>query len=190
MISRPCPQGCPCEDDAPAPAPCPVYDSEDLVKVAFARPDDFEEVDGGVYRFSPGAFRSEDIRGDGRGKKSVSVIREHHLPANECWRRAALLEPKWSNDPVVGRVTALEVRALTDNNAPRLLCVYADPTGDEDRHGPLPSHAGIVRARPIPRDHQRMEILKVKVAIAEVFGILTHLSGRSASDTIDALRGV
>lgn len=160
------------------------------MKVAFARPDDFEEVDGDLYRFAPGAFRREDILGKGRGEKSVSVIRENHLPMDECVRRAALLESKWSNDPVVGRVTALAVRALIDQNAPRLLCVYADPTGEEDRHGPLPSHAGIVRARPMPRDNNRMEILKVKVAIAEVFGILAHLSGRSASETIGALRSV
>lgn len=188
MISRPCPEGCPCEDEAPDPAPGPVDDAELLVKVAFARAGDFEEEDGGTYRFAPGAFRKEDLLGKRRGDKSVSVIRQDHLPQKECMRRAALLEPRWDADPVIGRVRAEDVRALDDNNAPRLLCVYADPTGDEDRHGALPSHAGIVRARPFPGDNHRMEILKVKIAIAKLFGTLTHLSGRSASDAIRAVQ--
>lgn len=187
MISRACSQGCPCEDVALAPAPGPVGDAEFLVKVAFARADDFEEIEGGGFRFAIGAFREQDLRGP-MGKRSVSVIRQDHLSDVDCAKRAAQLEPAWQSDPVVGRIQTLDVRALSDLDAPRLLCVYAEPTGDEDRLGALPAHAGIVRARKLPDDNSRLTWFLVRVKIAQLFGALVHLSGRNPSDAIRALR--
>jgi hypothetical protein len=168
---------CPREREAPPPAPGPVESSEILVRFVVIR-EQLIVTDEGLPALTSAAFSQEELRG--RGGKSVSVLRDEHTAPQETGRRAQAVnrESAWSSDPVLARGVVSFVRNIRDREGRREICVYADPTTDEnDKFGACPSHASILRANPPPDRRQRLEWQMLRLKLAEQFTRIRHHSG-------------
>jgi hypothetical protein len=170
--------GCPDEANVPFGAPSAVDDGELVVRCVRQAGELVWNLQG-FAELDIGAIRREDL--EGKGTKSVSVLREPPTARSDIAKRAAdhNLQPEWINDPVVARAHVIELRTLVDRyKAPwRLVCVNADPTGGDDPLGPCPTHASIVRSRPQPGKEQRMDWLEARSKVAAAFKAIAHISG-------------
>jgi hypothetical protein len=76
------------------------------------------------------------------------------------------------------------MRKIRDAEGRREVCVNADPTTDEnDKLGPCPSHASILRANPPLDPTQRLEWQILRVKLAEQFTNIRHQSGAEVNLT-------
>jgi hypothetical protein len=175
---------CPREREAPSPAPGPVECDEIVVRFVLLQAQLIRNAEGQPV-LTAAAFPKEELRGT-RGK-SVSVLREEHTAPLETARRAQAMnrEQKWSSDPVLARGSVISLRSIRDTEGRREVCVNADPTTDEnDKWGPCPSHASILRADPPLDITQRLEWQMLRVKLAEQFNEIRHQSGREVDLTI------
>lgn len=134
----------------------------------------------GTAVIGPSAFRQDDLAG--KGRKSVSTLREEVTGEGETARRSMGLtvDQQWKADPVVARATAGSLRSVYNDVGERELCVNADPTTSEnDRLGPCPTHASVLRAisnqTKVP---PRLSWDTLRANLAARFADVRHLSGK------------
>lgn len=123
----------------------PVVDNETLV-LAIRSVDHVRVAPDGKLVLAATAIATKDIKGtdEGNGKRGVSFEREECAGSEGLLRRIQLLTK--SEDPLVARVEARQIREIVDNEQTRELCVHAEPTDQSDPYGPSPTH-GAFRAR-------------------------------------------
>lgn len=161
---------CPCEMNGADDNLAPVSDEENLVKIVALR-DHILISDSGAIELTSTAIREDDIAGrtDRSGNtRSVSTFRINLATPEELERRAKAINKvrEWENDPVSAIVSTKALRDILDQSARREVCVYAEPTGENDRLGPCKFHAGIKRSLspPIPKDRLTWAVLRLTVA--------------------------
>jgi hypothetical protein len=172
-------QACPCEGQAPPPAPGPVANTETIIRFVSDATHICLESNG-KWGMVPTAFSKEELAG--KKNKSFSVLRDPHTAEAEITRRAKekTLEPSWKADPVLARAPVLAVRELRDGGNRRIVCVNADPTtAQTDTLGPCPTHASLLRAEPPLDAKQNMEWLTLRMALRSAFRDIKHASGKT-----------
>ena len=165
---------CPDEDNLPPKVPGRVQDEETLLRVACQR--DWLVHEPGRTTLSIAAFPKRHLQGQ-KGA-SVSLMRPA-TPTDEVLKRAKALnrEPKWSDDPVLGRCKAGTVRGVVDCDGRREFCVNADVV--TDALGELVTHASLLRSCPVPDGKDRAEWSAVRLQLAQEFDEVRHHSGTS-----------
>lgn len=165
---------CPNEDNPPAEAPGKVENTELVIRVAVQ--EDWVLSDSGSLTLSTAAFTKNDLQG--RKGASVSLIREMTSPA-EVLRRARALtkEPRWVEDPILGRAVTDAIRRIVDDDGRREFCVNADIVDDD--LGKLVTHASLLRSCPIPNSDERALWSAIRLLVAQTFNDVRHCSGRA-----------
>lgn len=168
---------CPCEAVVPDNAPGLIDNAEHVLHVVVS--DQWISWDGGIPRLSVAALRNEDI--DGKDNKSVSCVRDKYMPPEALLERSKKLNrcPEWQTDPVVARASVLKLREIR-NESWREVCVWADPTGEDDKAGACAEHASVTRSRARPGKSGQLERNKRRSAIAETFSELSHVISKQA----------
>jgi hypothetical protein len=161
------------EQEAPNGAVSPLSDGESVIR--FVRTSDWLVRDqSGKVSLTSSAFPQQELA---RKKgKTASVLREIAGP-QEVKRRAKACNKvlEWRDDPVVAKSEVLPIRNILDAIGRREACVYADPITDDS--GVCITHASVVRACPLPPDDKRLEWLKLRLKLAELFAEVYHCSG-------------
>jgi hypothetical protein len=169
---------CPGEQQVPAGAPSAVADSETVTRLVPSL--GWIIRDGkGQAALGPVAFPKVDL--SGKDARTISVLRDMTEPA-ETRRRAVCMntELAWTEDPVIARAPVLQLRLVCDTQGRREACVFADPTTAEtDKFGACPTHASILRACPPLDMKQRLEWNRLRLALAQTFAEVRHVSGQA-----------
>ena len=172
---------CPCEADAPPPAPGPITGAEVIVRfVPLA--DQLTLNTQGEPVLAPVAFSKDELAG--KNNKSGSVLRGGLTAGHEIARRARAKnkQPEWTQDPVLARADVGELRALRDSSGWRMVCINADPTtAQDDPLGPCPTHASVLRSHPPLSNQQRIEWLLLRTQVSTAFRLISHHSGHKVS---------
>lgn len=169
---------CPCEMDGIGDCVSPVGHDETVVKVVVQR--DHLVVDSnGKASLAHTAISKDDLaRKAGRNGKqrSVSTFRRSLTPSEELGRRAKELtkEAAWKDNPILAVAHTGSLRSITTKDTRREICVYAEPTGEDDPLGPCPSHAGIIRSFLPPDPKTLLEWLTLRTEVASRFSELLY----------------
>jgi hypothetical protein len=174
----------PCPDEMleDAQKQSPVSDPEFLLKIVVLEED--IAPNGSNLALTTTAIRKSDIAGDDDGeggRRSVSVFREALISQPELEKRAKHLTKHvaWIENPIAARVKTKVLRDLVDDHNRREVCVYAEPTGNDDLLGPCLAHAGIRRScdPPVkdPKKTGRLTWVMLRSKIAQQFVDFIHV---------------
>jgi hypothetical protein len=166
---------CPYELAYPAGAPGAVADDEELVRIVSHFQQLNRDVDGRP-RLTATAITQSDL--SGKAQRCVSVLRKNHVSPVELQRRAAEITSfeGWKANPVAAIGLGKHLRAIFDEEGRREICVYADPTTDENDHlGACVGHAGVRRSLPSPDPNDRIQWAVLRTIVAEAFAVIIHI---------------
>ena len=164
-------QACPCEEEAPAPAPGPIGDREEIVRVVRFDTDVVGDSVAGLKLLERHWSVSDLKGGTVRQRRDASVYRGCTPPHELKLRAAAITKvDAWKSDPLVAVAVASSVRAVVDVENHRELCLNANPINDQ--HGLCVFHGGIVRSEPIDLRRQRSQILTLQLKLCDMFIVM------------------
>lgn len=121
-------------------------EDHEVIVVAVRDPTQVRAAADGRVVLAVGAISLDDLKGkvgrDG-AKRGVSFERKDHCAA--LIERMRALSNGATADPLVAEGSAFSMRSIRDQDNNREICVFAEPTGQEDQLGPSESH-GAMRA--------------------------------------------
>lgn len=172
------PDPCPSENLVPDTSPGPVLSDEIVVRFVELK-SHVGRDEGGHFRLVPAAVSKEELKG--RGGHSFSLVREAHLDQQELEDRASSRScAELKEDPVLARTSAHRLRAITDENGWREICVNSDPTTEKDDPlGACPAHASALRSGNPPKTKQRVDWQLLRAQVGECFSDVRHFSGKA-----------
>jgi hypothetical protein len=172
---------CPSENCVPETSPGPVRNEETVVRFV-EKKEHVKQDEGGSWRLVPAAVTKEEL--SARGGHSFSLIREAYVNNVELKARARARScAELEGNPILARTQTERLRALTDENGRREICINSDPTTEEnDPLGACPAHASALRSGNPPRSKQRVEWQILRTLVGECFSDVRHFNGEAITE--------
>lgn len=155
-----------CSCEAVARGEFGVVDPKETVARVVCDPRHIRKGDGSIR---PGIFPPSHI-----ATKGLSLMRPQHLTSDELKGHADAVAAHDERDTAVGVIecTAEAIRALTQEDGIRSVCLHDDPVVDDPVLPDNPAHALLLSARELPPE----DIAEIRDNLLRIFGGLRRFA--------------